>query len=105
MWKWKIMRANNGGGNMTDKLCDYYNRYCKKFTYKPLHKKLVSEFDKFLVNNKIPLQQSYEYIDEYGDGIPVSRRTQRHYKTQLRRFVEYIYDTNSWEYIEKGLTV
>lgn len=90
---------------MKKRLHDYYEEYCENFSYKPLHKNLVFKFDNFLNVKKIPIEQSYEHISEYVDNISVSRRTQRHYKTQLRRYTEYVYQENNWSYNESGLTV
>lgn len=78
-------------------IMEYMDGFDAQFQYKYLPRKVVRDFEEYLVKNNIPLHDAYDNIRNFSESRSVTRKTQRAYRTRLRRFVEYIYE-------EKGIT-
>ena len=50
-------------------LIDYYEEYCQQFTYKPIHGRLVKEFDQYLQDHDIPVNESYTEVYVSGNDL------------------------------------
>lgn len=76
-------------------ISEYYEEFAKTTTYKYLHAKLIQDFEEYLAENGVALEEVYNEINWFCDSLPVSTRTSRVYRTRLRRFIEYIYNKNN----------
>lgn len=90
-------------------LTEYKEEFEKTIPYKYLTKNIVRDFEGYLIENDIPLSDAYNHIIPFSETqCIVSRKTQRGYRTRLRRFIEYIYEkegipqTNEGKMIIKG---
>ena len=87
---------------------EYYLDFEKTISYKYLTHKCVNEFGEYLTKNCIPLGEAYDNIFAFSESCNTSKKTQRVYRTRLRRFIEYIYEkegipmTNEGKMILRG---
>lgn len=72
-------------------IIEYYDEFQRGIEYKYLTWKVIRTFDEYLMKNKIPLEEAYDNIFAFSETCIVSKKSQRNYRTRLRRFIEYIY--------------
>lgn len=70
-------------------LLEYYQEFEDQYSYKFLNITLVKQFEKYLADNNIGLEQAFYEVNTFGETLPVTSRTRRNYQTRLRRLVEY----------------
>lgn len=80
----------------------YYEEFENQFSYSYLGRQVMEKFEDWLEEEDIPLDEAYYHIEDYCDSLPVSRKTQRNYRTRLRRFIEYIYDKENIVILRRG---
>lgn len=83
-------------------ISEYYNEFENQFSYSNLARQVMNNFEDWLEQEDIPLDEAYYHIEDYCDNLPVSRKTQRNYRSRLRRFIEYIYDKQDINIIHEG---
>lgn len=71
-------------------IVEYYEKFNTCFSYIYLNRKLVFDFEDYLLEHNIGVNGALDCIDEFTDCLSVSTRTRRHYRTLLRRFVEWL---------------
>lgn len=72
-------------------ILEYVEPFEKTVLYNYVSGKLVRNFEDYLMENSIKLEDAYENIYDFVDTLDVVSRTRKNYRTRLRRFVEYIY--------------
>ena len=77
------------------RLLQYWSKFNDERGYKLKGPGRVDDFELWCDEHRITLEESYNYVNEWTDTLPITRKTKQGYRTVLRRLIEFVIEEES----------